>query len=158
MKVLALDHGAARTGVAVSDPTGTIVRPLAAIRRVDSPVGRAELERVIAEEAPERIVVGDPRGLSGARGTQSHAAHGFAARLRARVSAPVDLLDERLTTVEARRRLAGAAVSSPRPSSSAHPSRPAGGRRGAPTRAGRGPDLDSVAACVLLEAYLAGAR
>jgi len=129
VKVLALDHGRARTGVAVSDPTGTIVRPLPAIRRVDSAVGREALEAVIAREEPEAIVVGDPRSLSGDRGMQARAAGGFAGRLRGRVSVPVYMWDERLTTVEAKRRGAE------------------GGSRA---------DLDSMAACVLLEAYLAG--
>jgi putative holliday junction resolvase len=128
VKVLALDHGEARTGVAVSDPTGTITRPLAAIARVDSPAGRRALAAVIAAEAPERIVVGEPRSLSGERGAQARAAAGFAGRLRARVSVPVEMWDERLTTVEAGRR----------------------GREG-----GSRADLDSLAACVLLEAYLA---
>ena len=128
MKVLALDHGPARTGVAVSDPTGTIVRPLPAIRRVDSPAGRRELDDLIARERPEAIVVGEPRSLSGERGDQARAAAGFAGRVRARVEVPVDLWDERLTTVEATRR-----------------SRESGSRA----------DLDSLAACVLLEAYLA---
>jgi putative Holliday junction resolvase len=128
VKVLALDHGAARTGVAVSDPTGTLARPLPAIARVDSPAGRRALDAVIAAEAPERIVVGEPRTLAGARGAQARSAAGFAARLRGRVDVPVELWDERLTTVEARRRA----------------------REG-----GSEADLDSLAACVLLEAYLA---
>ena len=127
MKVLALDHGQVRTGVAVSDPTGTIVRPLPAIRRVDSPEGSRALDSLIAGEAPDVIVVGEPRSLSGERGRQARAAAGFAARLRARVSVPVELWDERLTTVEARRRARE------------------GGAKG---------ELDSLAACVLLEAYL----
>lgn len=128
MKVLALDHGRSRTGVAVSDPTGTIARPLPAIARVDSPAGRRALDAVIAAEAPELIVVGEPRSLSGERGAQARAAAGFAGRLRARVDVPVELWDERLTTVEAGRR----------------------GREG-----GSRADIDSLAACVLLEAWLA---
>lgn len=131
MKVLALDHGPARTGVAVSDPTGTVARPLPAIRRVDSPAGREALDRLIAAEAPERILVGDPRGLSGARGRQARTAGGFAERLRGRVAAPVELVDERLTTVEAARRRA---------------------------ESGARAELDSLAACVLLEGYLASRR
>jgi putative holliday junction resolvase len=130
VKVLALDHGSARTGVAVSDPTGTLARPLPAIARVDSPAGRRRLDAVIAAEAPERIVVGEPRTLAGERGSQARSAGGFAARLRTRVDVPVELWDERLTTAEARRR-----------------AREAGSRA----------DLDSLAACVLLEAYLATA-
>lgn len=127
MRVLGLDHGSVRTGVAVSDPTGTIVRPLPAIRRVDSAAGRAELDAVIAEHAPQLIVVGEPRSLSGERGPQARTAGGFAGRLRRRVAVPVVMWDERLTTVEAARRGAE------------------GGSRA---------DLDSMAACVLLEAYL----
>lgn len=128
MRALGLDHGSARTGVAVTDPTGTIVRPLAAIPRIDSAAGRAALERVIAETEPRVIVVGEPRSLSGERGPQARAAGGFAGRLRARVDVPVVMWDERLTTVEASRRGAE------------------GGARA---------DLDSMAACVLLESYLA---
>lgn len=128
MKVLALDHGSARTGVAVSDPTGTIVRPLPAIARVDAPAGRRTLDAVIAAEAPDVIVVGEPRSLSGERGAQARAAAGFAGRLRGRTAVPVEMWDERLTTVEATRR----------------------GREG-----GSRADLDSLAACVLLEAWLA---
>lgn len=131
--VLALDHGSARTGVAISDPTGTLARPLPAIARVDSPAGMAALAEVVTREAPERIVVGEPRLLSGRAGTQARAARGFAKRVRAAFEIPVDLLDERLTTTEASRRRAEAG-----------------------TRRGRGPDLDSLAACVLLEAYLRG--
>ncbi len=128
MKVLALDHGSARTGVAVSDPTGTLARPLPAIERVDSAAGRATLDAIIEREEPVLIVVGEPRSLSGERGPQARAAGGFAGRLRGRVDIPVRMWDERLTTVEARRR----------------------GREG-----GASADLDSMAACVLLEAFLA---
>lgn len=128
MKVLALDHGSARTGVAVSDPTGTLARPLPAIPRVDSAAGRAALDAVIAREEPAVIVVGEPRNLSGERGNQARAAGGFAGRLRGRHDIPVRMWDERLTTVEARRR----------------------GREG-----GSAADLDSMAACVLLKAFLA---
>jgi putative Holliday junction resolvase len=130
VKVLALDHGRARTGVAVSDPTGTLARPLPAIARVGTPAGVRALDAVIAAESPERIV-GDPRHLNGARGGQAKEAESFAARLRRRSGLPVELVDERLTTVEAGRR-----------------------RREGGSQA----DLDSLAACVLLEAYLAGAR
>lgn len=131
MTLLALDHGRARTGVAVSDPTGTLARPLPAIARVDSPAGMRALEEVIAREQPERIIVGEPRLLSGERGTQARAAVGFADRVRGRFGIAVDLVDERLSTREASRRLA---ESGPR-------------KKG-------GPDLDSLAACVLLESVL----
>jgi putative Holliday junction resolvase len=129
--VLALDYGRARTGAAISDPSGTIASPLPVIHRVDTPAGAARLDALIADLEPQRVVVGEPRLLSGARGAQARAAAAFASRLRARAGVPVDLVDERLTTVEAERR--GRAVGS---------------------RA----EIDSLAACVLLEAYLASLR
>ena len=131
MKVMALDHGSARTGVAVSDPAGVIVRPLPAIGRVGTPDGQHELDALIASEEPGRIVVGDPILMSGESGAQSRAARSFAGRLRSRVGVPVELYDERLTTAEARRRRA---------------------------ESGSASDLDSLAACVLLEAALAAGR
>ncbi len=128
MKVLAIDHGEARAGLAVSDPSGTISRPLPVIQRVTSRPGWQRLLETIAAEAPDRVIVGDPRTLRGERGTQSRSARGFADRLAAAVEIPVELHDERLTTVEATRRK----------------------REG-----GSGERIDSLAACVLLDAYLA---
>jgi len=152
VRVLALDHGRARTGVAVSDPTGTLAAPLPAIARVDSPAGRARLDALIAELSPERILVGEPRLLSGARGEQARAARAFAERLRTRVAPPVELVDERLSTAEAeRRRREGAkAARGEGRRSRREPAR----RRESGARA----DLDSLAACVLLESYLAARR
>lgn len=128
MKVLAIDHGEARAGLAVSDPTGTISRPLPAIRRVTSAEGWRRLLDTLEREAPDRVVVGDPKTLHGERGSQARAAAGFAARLRAALEVPVELHDERLTSVEAGRRR-----------------QESGSREG----------IDSLAACVLLDAYLA---
>ena len=71
MKVLALDYGRARTGMAVSDPTGTLARPLGTVKRVRSRAGRAELLRRIEELEPERVVVGLPISLDGRRGRQA---------------------------------------------------------------------------------------
>ncbi len=98
MKVMALDFGSARTGVAVSDPTGTIARPLCVVRRAASEDGLAELERLVAGEAPEQVVVGHPLTLRGERGEQALATEQFAAALRARLEVPVLLFDERFTT------------------------------------------------------------
>ena len=98
MRVLALDHGAARTGVAVSDPTGTLARPLTVVAKVDCDAGFAELLRLLADEAPERIVVGLPVSLDGAEREQAARARAFAARLAAAVEVPVELYDERFTS------------------------------------------------------------
>ena len=98
MKVLALDYGRARTGVAVSDPTGTIARPLCVIERAGSDDGLARLASLIAEEAAERVVVGLPLTLQGARGEQARETEAFVEALRARTDVPVDTFDERFTT------------------------------------------------------------
>ena len=98
MKVMALDFGSARTGVAVSDPTGMIARPLCVVRRAASEDGLAELERLVADEGPEQVVVGHPLTLRGERGEQARATENFAAALRGRLDVPVLLFDERFTT------------------------------------------------------------
>lgn len=98
MKLVALDHGPVRTGVAVSDPTGTIARPLGVVERVGSAAGFAALLAILAAEGPERIVVGLPRSLGGGEHGQARSARAFAARLSAAVEVPVELFDERYTT------------------------------------------------------------
>jgi putative Holliday junction resolvase len=98
VKVMALDYGSARTGVAVSDPTGTLARPLSIVERAGTDAGLAELVRLINEEEAERIVVGLPLTLRGERGEQAAETERFADALRAAVDVPVELFDERFTT------------------------------------------------------------
>ncbi len=98
MKVMALDFGSARTGVAVSDPTGIIARPLCVVERAGSEGGLAELVRIVGEQEPEQIVVGHPLTLRGERGDQARATEKFADALRTVVDVPVLLFDERFTT------------------------------------------------------------
>ena len=98
MKVLAVDYGSARTGVAVSDPTGTIARPLGVVDRADSENGLAELAQLIRAEAAERVVVGLPLTLRGEHGEQARATERFVETLREAVDVPVESLDERFTT------------------------------------------------------------
>ena len=95
MKVMALDYGSARTGVAVSDPTGTLARPLSIVERAGTDAGLAELARLVREEEVERVVVGLPLTL---RGEQAAETERFAAALRAAINVPVELFDERFTT------------------------------------------------------------
>lgn len=102
-RIMAVDLGAARTGVAVSDELGMLAQPWKTL-----PGGEASLEAVAAasgELAPARILVGLPRNMDGTYGPAAEAARDFADRLRARVPCPVDLWDERLTTVAAQRSL-----------------------------------------------------
>ena len=98
MKVLALDFGAARTGVAVSDPTGVVARPLCVVERAASEAGIDELSRLVREQDAGRVVVGHPLTLRGERGEQARATERFAETLRAALDVPVVLFDERFTT------------------------------------------------------------
>jgi putative Holliday junction resolvase len=98
VKVLALDYGSARTGVAVSDPTGTVARPLEVVERAGSGAGLERLVALIHAEEPERIVVGLPLTLSGDVGEQARETVAFLAELRAQVDVPVETYDERFTT------------------------------------------------------------
>jgi putative transcription antitermination factor YqgF len=102
VKVLALDFGAARTGVAVSDPTGTLARPLRVVERA-ADAGLDELVALIRDEAPERVVVGLPLTLRGEHGEQARATEEFVDTLRVRVDVPVETYDERFTTALAER-------------------------------------------------------
>jgi putative Holliday junction resolvase len=99
MKALALDFGSARTGVAVSDPTGTLARPVGTVRRAATDAGFGELLGVIAAEDPDVVVVGLPLTLRGERGEQARETDAFVARLREALSVPVETFDERFTSV-----------------------------------------------------------
>lgn len=99
MKVLALDYGSARTGVAVSDPTGTVARPVTIVERAGSDAGFATLLGVISAEEPEVVVVGLPLTLRGEHGEQARETAVFVERLRAATELPVETYDERFTSV-----------------------------------------------------------
>ena len=99
MKVLALDFGSARTGVAVSDPTGTVARPVTTVERAATDSGFAKLLEVIAAEAPELVIVGMPLTLRGEHGEQARETDAFVEQLRAAVGTPVETYDERFTSV-----------------------------------------------------------
>jgi len=98
VKVLALDYGRARTGVAVSDPTGTVARPLCVVERAATEDGLTRLLQLIADEAVDRVVVGLPLTLRGERGEQAEETELFVDALSARAGVPVVTFDERFTT------------------------------------------------------------
>jgi putative transcription antitermination factor YqgF len=108
VKVIALDYGSARTGVAVSDPTGTVARPLGVVERAGTESGLAELVRLVHEEEAERVVVGLPLTMRGTHGEQAAETEHFADTLRGVLDVPVELFDERFTT-DLAQRTAGAA-------------------------------------------------
>jgi putative Holliday junction resolvase len=98
VKVMALDYGSARTGVAVSDPTGTLARPVGVVAQAGSESGLAELARLAGEHDVERVVVGMPLTLRGTRGEQAAETERFVEALRDILGVPVELFDERFTT------------------------------------------------------------
>jgi putative Holliday junction resolvase len=109
MRVLALDHGTARIGCAISDPSGTLVTPLPTI---EPPEPRSVAD-LVGEHDVERVVVGLPLHLSGEEGAQAALARTFCAELEAILEVPVEPYDERLTTrmAEASRRAGATAAS-----------------------------------------------
>ena len=98
MRVLALDYGAARTGVAISDPTGTISRPLEVVERAAAPAGLARLGTIVREHEVELVVVGMPLTLRGEHGAQAEETTAFVEALRGELEVPVETYDERFTT------------------------------------------------------------
>jgi putative Holliday junction resolvase len=107
MRVLGLDLGSKRIGVAVSDRSGTIASPLVVLERGRSrAVDHTRIAELVRAEEAERVVVGLPVSLSGADGPAARAARKEAAALATVVGVPVETHDERLTTVTAERRLA----------------------------------------------------
>lgn len=98
MRVLALDFGAARTGVAVSDATGTLARPVGIVERAATEAGLDRLVSLVAEHGAELVVVGLPLTLRGEHGAQARETEAFVEALRMRLEVPVETEDERFTT------------------------------------------------------------
>jgi len=99
VKVLALDFGSARTGIAVTDPTGLVARPAGVVQRAATESGFRRLLAVIGEEEPDLVVVGMPLTLRGEHGEQARETQAFAERLRGELDIPVETYDERFTSV-----------------------------------------------------------
>ncbi len=132
MRVLALDVGERRIGVAVSDPSGTIAMTAGVILRRTWAQTLADVSARAAAHQAERIVVGLPLRMDGTEGDAAAAVRKFVERLRATVSLPIDVQDERLSTAAAERTMIAGDV-----------------RRGR-RRATR----DAVAAAIFLQTYL----
>ena len=97
MRVLAVDHGTARCGCAISDPTGTLSRPLPVIE----PCEARRVAELVAEHDVDVVVVGLPVGLHGEEGTQAGVSRAFAGEVADLVEVPVETHDERFTTAMA---------------------------------------------------------
>ena len=98
MRVLALDFGSARTGVAVSDETGTLARPIGVVERAASDAGLTRLAEIVAAQDAALVVVGLPLTLRGEHCAQARETDAFVEALRARLDVPVETYDERFTT------------------------------------------------------------
>jgi putative Holliday junction resolvase len=103
MRVLGIDVGTRRIGVALSDPTGTIAQSLTVIPRTGWAAVLEEIRRLVETHGVERIVVGLPLRLDATEGDAARDARAFAARLAASLPVPVVMQDERLSTAEAER-------------------------------------------------------
>ncbi|MDQ4005989.1 MAG: Holliday junction resolvase RuvX [Actinomycetota bacterium] len=134
-RVLALDLGDARIGVALSDPERRLSLPAGTIKVAGGVEDLKAVARLVADTGAVEVVVGHPLALSGERGAAARQAEEFAGGLRAMLHLPVHLQDERLTTVEADRTLRAAGV---------------GGRD-------RRRAIDQTAATLILEAFLSSA-
>jgi len=101
MRVLAIDYGDARTGVALSDPTGLLAGYTTVIQSRNSDFVAAEIARIARERGAEELVMGFPRNMDGTEGPRAQLYRAFAAKVEAAVGLPVTLWDERRTTIEA---------------------------------------------------------
>jgi putative Holliday junction resolvase len=135
-RVLGVDLGSRRIGVAVSDPTGTVATPLETIPHRSLQEDAAQVARLGRDHLAERIVVGLPRRLDGTVGTAARRAQAFVRALKQLTEIPVVLWDERLSTVAAERALLEGGV----------------------RRARRRDVRDRVAAAIILQGYLEATR
>ncbi|HSP08342.1 MAG TPA: Holliday junction resolvase RuvX [Candidatus Dormibacteraeota bacterium] len=132
MRTLAVDPGTKRLGIAVSDPTGTIAQALTTIDAAPAESLASRLADIASEQGASRIVVGMPRRMDGSYGPEAKAARELADGIRKASGLPVELVDERLTTVAAERSLLEGGV----------------------RRAKRRETVDRVAATMLLQSHL----
>ncbi len=132
MRILGLDVGERRIGVAVVDESVRVALPVAVVERRELPADLDAIAGLVQEQGAEAVVVGLPISLNGSLGPQAQAVKAFGQELSARLSLPIEYWDERLSTVEAQRRLASA------------------GHRGPKAKARR----DAAAAAIVLQSYL----
>ena len=111
MKILALDFGKRRIGLAVSDELGITAQGLPTLQRKNIRTDLAALARLVQEKSVDRILMGDPLHMSGDAGVQADAAREFGGQLSRHTGKPVQSWDERLTTVEASRVLRESGIS-----------------------------------------------
>ena len=132
MRILAVDPGEKRLGIAISDPTGTVANPLTVIKHTSRKIDAASISTLAADNGAEKIVIGQSLDANGKPTVQGRRAARLAAAVRTQTSLPVVLWDESHSTQEAR--AARIALGSSRARRSGH--------------------LDELAATVILQCYL----
>ena len=132
MRILGLDVGDRRIGLAISDPNGQVAVPLRTLHRTAQDGAVDAIAALVAEENVVAIVVGLPLRLDGTAGSQAESVEEFVRQLLPAVNVPVTLWDERLSTVQAEQLLR---------------------RDGLPSRKGKA-EQDSLAAAIILQGYL----
>ena len=136
MRILALDHGTRRVGVAVSDELQLIASPLEFIPAEPFVDFLARLRQILGEKEVGLILIGMPRNMDGSYGPVAQKVRDFVAALQSEITVPIKTLDERLTTVQAQRSLIQANV----------------------RRDQRKEKVDMTAAAILLQSYLDSLR
>lgn len=132
MRILGIDYGLSRIGLAVSDPGLVMAMPHSVLHRKSDEDAVRQIAALIQDLDVSRVVVGLPKNMNGTQGAHAERSVDFAERLRAETGLVVDLYDERLTTVSAERLLISADV----------------------RRKGRKQVIDAVAASILLQGFL----
>jgi len=103
MRVMALDVGEQRTGVALSDPMGWLASPLMVLRCASREAEMQAVAELVRKNGVERVIVGYPRSLNGAVGPQARTVDRYVEQLRTHLTIPIRLWDERLSTAQAER-------------------------------------------------------
>jgi len=134
MRILALDHGSKRIGVAVSDETKTIAQPLVYILAEPFADFLARLKKILIEQEIDLILVGQPRNMDGSHGPAAQKVEAFVAALKTAIAVPIKMWDERLTSTMANKALI----------------------QGGVRRDQRKEKVDKMAAAILLQSYLDG--
>jgi putative holliday junction resolvase len=145
-RVLGVDYGRARIGLAIADSESRMAQPLSTMERVNRNEDMRRLRELVREHGVKQIVVGLPLRLDGSRGEMAEEVAGFAQRLRKQIGVPVEMVDERLTSWEAERLLEevqGRFI---------HDEKLTGSRK--PKKAQAKMTVDAVAAAVILKEYL----
>lgn len=132
MRILGIDYGDARVGVAVSDPLGLTAQGVGTVKNTGKKKLMEELQKIIYEYNPETIVIGMPKNMDGTEGFRADATRHFAQNLAEIYKGKIDFTDERLTTMGASRYLNTTDT------------------RGKKRKA----VIDTVSACLILESYM----